>query len=159
MPVTSHLPGIPLKQGGKRKAEIQKNQQLRLCIQSEWLRQHLQCFAYYWWCAALTATLLTFFWDHLPPAHNKWQAPASISQVLPLPGKAAAKPSLVCLGYRAAAAPVGLESLNFNHQLVVLTQDLVTNLFTDAHFLIFKNPLFLLQCNSNLTRTLSRLLR
>lgn len=30
----------------------------------------------------------------------------------------------------------------------MLTQDLATNLFTDAHFPIFKNPFFLLQCNS-----------
>lgn len=30
----------------------------------------------------------------------------------------------------------------------MLTQDLVTDLFTDAHFSIFKNLLFLLQCNS-----------
>lgn len=30
----------------------------------------------------------------------------------------------------------------------MLTQDLATNLFTDAHFPSFKNPFFLLQCNS-----------
>lgn len=77
-----------------------------------------------------------------------WRPPSSSPQMASSCQHKPSSPQAFCAWYPAAAAPVVLESLNFYQELVVLTQDLVTDLFTDAHFISFWKPTFSAPCNS-----------